>query len=350
MKYLVYGDVHWYTNSSILRSRGEHYSTRLENLIDSLNFVESFAQRNNIDEIVCLGDFFNSPTVTAEELSALKEVKWASDIKHTFIVGNHDADSHSLEFNSTNALSLVPKCSIIDCPKTTVLSENGAKIGIVYLPYITERDREPLTNYLPKNVDSRIIFSHNDISGLQYGAYKSKDGFKLDEINGNCDYYLNGHIHSHYRFIDNSNTIGINVGNLTGLNFGDADCNHYIYIVDSETNSISKPIPNPYAIIFRKIDETSIDFVKKSIDNLQQLSVVTVKCQREDLQEITKILENNKNVIAYKTIVVMNTVNVDTPQMAEKLTINHIEEFSKYIIGVLGNSDVVLEELGRVTK
>ena len=41
MKIGVIGDVHWSSYSSIVRSTGDVYSTRLENLIQSINWSEN---------------------------------------------------------------------------------------------------------------------------------------------------------------------------------------------------------------------------------------------------------------------------------------------------------------------
>ena len=59
MKILVVGDVHWSIYSSIVRKRGEIYSSRLENLIKSINWVEKVAQDQKCSMVIGLGDFFN---------------------------------------------------------------------------------------------------------------------------------------------------------------------------------------------------------------------------------------------------------------------------------------------------
>ena len=100
MKYLVCGDVHWCQYSSILRARGRKYSVRLENLINSVNWVEDLAAKKGCIGVIYLGDFFDRPDLNAEELTALQEVKWAN-IKHIFIVGNHESNVLNLSFSST---------------------------------------------------------------------------------------------------------------------------------------------------------------------------------------------------------------------------------------------------------
>ena len=56
-----------------------------------------------------------------------------------------------------------------------------------------------------------FVFSHNDVAGINFGNFTSKDGFKLDDINRLSTFYFNGHLHNYSKH----NRL-INVGNLTG--------------------------------------------------------------------------------------------------------------------------------------
>lgn len=85
MKIFIYADPHWSQYSSILRQRGERYSKRLENLIDSVNWVERTAEEQECSKIVCLGDFFDKAELNAEELTALSEVKWSKNVLMCFL-------------------------------------------------------------------------------------------------------------------------------------------------------------------------------------------------------------------------------------------------------------------------
>lgn len=89
MRICIWGDNHWSQYSSIIRKRGQKYSCRLENSIQSLNWVEKLAVDKNCDMTVCLGDFFDSSSLNAEEITALKDVHW-SNLPKYFIVGNHE--------------------------------------------------------------------------------------------------------------------------------------------------------------------------------------------------------------------------------------------------------------------
>ena len=103
MKILIYSDVHVSQDSSIVKSFGEKFSTRLEYIIKSLNWAEQLATDINCDLIFNLGDMFDKPVINAMEATAIQEVKW-SDIPHYILVGNHDSNVASLEYSSTSIL------------------------------------------------------------------------------------------------------------------------------------------------------------------------------------------------------------------------------------------------------
>ena len=119
MKIGVVGDVHWSKYSSIVRSRGNKYSTRLENCIKSINWAEEVTK--HCDLIVYLGDFFDKSDLSAEELSALNDLIW-NDVPHKFLVGNHEMGLNDLSFSSSHTFNLHDNFEVIDEP--TYLEQN----------------------------------------------------------------------------------------------------------------------------------------------------------------------------------------------------------------------------------
>ena len=95
-KYLIYSDVHFSTYSSILRSRGRKYSTRLHNLIDSVSWAEHLADEKDCDAVINLGDFFDRPDIESEVITALQDVYFCNK-PHIIVTGNHDANISNLE-------------------------------------------------------------------------------------------------------------------------------------------------------------------------------------------------------------------------------------------------------------
>ena len=132
MRILIYSDNHWCQYSSIVRKRGEKYSLRLENQIASVSWAENLSSEVGCDKIIQLGDFFDSPTLNAEEISALKEVNWNRSVFHHFLCGNHEMGNNDLSFNSIRALGLCPFIDVIDKPYVRFEQD----VAFIYLPYL----------------------------------------------------------------------------------------------------------------------------------------------------------------------------------------------------------------------
>ena len=343
MKVLIAGDIHWSTYSSIVRSRGKYFSTRLEHLIRSMNWVEEISEHYGCEEEIFLGDTFDKPDLTSEEISALSYVEWNNLRKH-FIVGNHESGISSLVYNSTQVLHT--KGIVEDTPYLYPLDD---KTEILFLPYITEDDRKPLVEYL-KNRDTDkklIICSHNDIKDFQMGMFLSKTGFSIDEINENCDLYLNGHLHN-AGFVNNKI---INVGVLCGQNFSEDafKYEHHIMILDTDTMTYEF-IENPAALNFYKINIDTKDDINV-LYKLKPNSVLTIRCL-DTLEEMTrKVLASLKNIVDCR-IVQYSDVITGTENNTEIVlnTVDHLEQFKKFCIDKLGLTDILSEELNEICK
>ena len=344
MKILCVGDVHWSQNSSILRSRGEYYSTRLQNLIASVNWAEQTAWDNGCTTIIYLGDFFDSTQLNSEEISALSCIKWAP-IPRIFITGNHETNVSSLDYSTCDVFSLCPSATVINKPVWYDV-EDEPDLEFAFLPYILERDRKPLSEYFPKASRKRIIFSHNDLKDVQYGAFLSTEGFTLSEIHENCDLFVNGHIHNCAYVTEKI----INSGNLTGQNFTEdaTKYGHFVELIDTKTLEV-KFIPNPYALNFAKIDATGDRFVGALPVKFNN-AVLTIKVDSpETARAARESCDFNSNVIAYRLIVESKlTATVeDTPSLE---AVDHLKQFEQYVLSYIGDTNVIREELQNVMR
>lgn len=334
MKIGVVGDIHWSKYSSILRSRGEVFSKRLENCIESINWAESTTK--DCDLVVYLGDFFDSPELNAEEISALNYIHW-NDRQHHFLVGNHEMATNDLVFNSANALKSM-NMEVID----TIRIDDYPMFQLCYIPYELEEQRKSsLADYFYCDyIKPRIVFSHNDLAGVQMGKFISKVGFDITDIGNNCDLFFNGHLHNQTKV---TNKI-IDVGNLTGQNFSEDGLKykHSIYIVDTDSLTY-EVIDNPQAIYFYKLDavENAAD-----LDSLEN-PVITLRCSEPYANYFKAKLE--KIAIDYRVI-------IDTKQAEDvsetvtnlQLGVDHIEKFQEYVLTNIGTSDIIKEELGAI--
>ena len=178
IKFLLYSDNHWSQYSSIIRKRGEKYSLRLENQIKSINWAMDLAKSKGCWMTFCLGDFFDKAELNSEEVSALEDIRWAGMINN-FIVGNHEMGSVNHEYSSARLFSLLDTGCVEIEPSMVELGG----IELCILPYILETERKPLSEYFPPRTNlKRVILSHNDIKGMQMGAFISQEGFSKEAI------------------------------------------------------------------------------------------------------------------------------------------------------------------------
>ena len=341
MKILVFGDCHWSTYSSILRKRGLNYSIRLHNLIDSINWVEEQAIENHVDAVVGLGDFFDKETLNSEEITALKEIMW-SDKEHYFLIGNHEMGRNDLFYSSTKIFDKY-NFHVIDEPILKFFCKTTS--NIVFIPYMLNPSKDVLDNIYKgcDNHNNIIIFSHNDIAGIQLGKYVSKSGFEIDDIEEYCDLFINGHLHNGTNI---TNKI-INLGNLTGQNFSEDayKYSHNIMILDTETLKYEL-IENPYAINFYKLDAINHT---PNLASLKTNSVVTLRCLEKDSDGWSEEIKNCSNIIESRILIereILSRENIDN--IKDELISDHLSEFKKYVFETLGNSELVLEELEEV--
>ena len=354
MKFLIYTDPHFCTYSSIVRSRGNKYSTRLENLIDSLNWVQKTAKENNCNSVICLGDFFDKSELSPEEITALGEINWA-DVPQAFLVGNHEMGRSTLDFSSAHLFKVCPNSTVFDVVQKFVFGDTE----VCFLPYTLEIDRKPISEYFDYGQDmfpkcsKRIILSHNDISGIQMGQFISQDGFSIKEIEDYCDLFVNGHLHNGTEITKKI----INLGNLTGQNFSEDGFiyKHRVMLLDTDTLQYEY-IENPYAFYFYKIDCTDLSHkqIEEKFSKVRPNSVLTVSCYSSDINFIKPFVEAS-TVIESKVIIRQKVSKTEegqesTEQEVQLNTIDHLERFRKYILEVFGTNDVIKEELEEVCK
>lgn len=343
MKILVCGDVHWSSYSSILRKQGMKYTKRLENLIQTINWVESQAEGCSL--VVYLGDFFDKSSVSDIETTALRQIKWAEHIPHYFIVGNHESSVDGLRYNSTKVLER-DNFKIISEPLSKVIVENGMEQEFVFIPYILDENRKQLSEYCENGFSGpRVVFSHNDLKGISFGPIVSKTGFDLDDINNNCDLFINGHLHNGSWI----NKKTLNLGNITGQNFSEdaSKYSHTVLILDT-SNLKTTFIENPFAYNFYKFEINSSSDIS-CLDNLKPNSVISVKCVEELADQVKEKLglAEDYRIVTFKKD---NTKITNNLEESFTVGIDYLEKFKEFIINTLENSDTLQEELMEVCK
>ena len=341
MKLLLFADLHMCPHASIINKWGTKYPKRLENCIASVNWLERKAEELNCDYIINLGDFFDKPDLTSETITACNDIQW-SNIMHYHLVGNHDASNSSLTFNSVNRL-LADYHIVVDRPQ--MISLDGC--DICFLPYVTECDRKPLSEYFPERTKnhSRVILSHNDISGIQLGPVMSRTGFSIEEIESECDYFINGHLHNGQALTQKV----INLGNLSGKDFGENALlhSHCAAMLDMSNMSIEY-IENPYAYNFYKL-QIDCESDIRCLSQLKNNAVVSIKCNQEFAEEVRRQVEAMPNIVESRIILVKQYAEAATTTEVD-LTVDHLTRFIECCKTNIENSAILDEELSEICK
>ena len=341
MRILCFTDNHFCERASIVAKHGDKYTLRLENQLQSINWVEDTAIQKNCDAIICLGDFFDRAQLTDQELTALQDITW-SQLPHYFLVGNHESEENDLQYSSTMALR-GPNRFVIEQP--TLL--NFPDFEAAFLPYVVESNRQPMADYFaPMSSKLRILFSHNDIAGIQMGPVVSKTGFSIEELEGVCDCCFNGHLHNSHKV---SNKI-FNLGNLTGKDFSE-DANiyaHRVLILDTATMQLEF-IENPYAFNFYKLElltEASLTVLNK----LRSNAVLSIKCPVTLVAQIRESLMNIPNVIEFRIMAIQEASDTSEGEGIESLVVDQYAKFAECCRLKLDNTQLLEEELAEILK
>lgn len=348
MKYLIFSDCHWSSYTSILRNRGEKFSTRLEYLIKGVNWVNQTAIERGCNAMICAGDFMDKAQCTDEELTALRSIDW-NNLPCYFICGNHESSVSDLRFSSIKAIESESR-TIID--KVTLLP-NEPTCNLIMLPYITEVDRQPLQAYLGQlpinNTKPNIIISHNDIAGINYAGFESKEGFSIEEISDNCILYLNGHLHNS-DFI--SNKI-LNVGSFSAHNFTNDSMryNYGVWLLDTETRKLEF-IVNPYSLQFYKLELNT----KKDLELFSKIkpnAILSVKYPPSLQEALDEQLKKYHDLILSYRVILNNTNQTPSTSINDVpiISSDYTEKFALFCrTNIQANQEVLNSELAELFK
>lgn len=324
MKFIIISDNHFCTKSSVINGRGERYSDRLENQIESIKWVDSF----NLP-VIHLGDFFDRPVLTAEEVSALEEIiplmkGWI------FLRGNHE---YSGDYDVLGALG----ATYIRKPTDTIIGDNMG-LKTLFLPFnSTEEDIKG---------DYDLILGHIGLKDIPFGA----KGMDFGVIDKHCKIFLNGHLHNRYKLGENK----WNMGSLTAQNFSD-DCLEYrkgAVILDTDTGSLEF-IENPYAFNFFKLswDEYQRKYQggPAAFAMGRKTSCISITCKEGQKNEIFSCNMFTRSY--YLRVLEETKKKKEETQSSQTLeSLDPFIKFRKSFIEKYGESTIINEELAEILK
>lgn len=323
----LYADPHVSQTSSIIVGTSGDFSGRLNNLIKSFSWMRDFFNEQGCEKVICLGDMTDKPVLTAEELSAMS--KFAGCANDLVIVGNH---CRSDKKGSINTLNSIFNFVFYE---PTVIEIGGKKV--LLLPY--DSTPEDLSKISKEQGPLDIILSHNDIKGYDFGGHVSTTGYDLDDILGNCQLFVNGHLHNGGWLI--SGRVA-NLGQLSGMNFSSCggQWEPSVGIIDTDEMSLTM-YENPVAYRFKKVEFNTLAKLKSYLDNLptkvtkhysdmdlpseeyddsQCEYVLQVKVPVKIAQSARKVIDQCSRVVASRILTVQDKKKSSTKSEVVKLS------------------------------
>ena len=264
MRFVAIADLHahdWQDCSELL-STGRN--SRLNDLLDSLNYVKEYCRRKKIKNVFVLGDVFHARGVI--KVNVFSEVyaffsQWSREADLSFLVGNHDWNfdlkSHSLE-----AFARFGK--VVARPQAMVW-ENI--YGSSYC-----NDQAVLKDLIKKVRKDKydVVLMHQGIGGVPAG-----NGYYIGELISKTELpkdkiVLSGHYHEHRRIQKNA----WYVGSLLQLNWGDVGVKKYFLDVDTIRGTVTPVLSKGPSFVELEVAKS---FVSDSVGPLVRGNFVRVK-------------------------------------------------------------------------
>ena len=292
-----------------------------------------------------MGDFFNRQFLSDQEITALNDIKW-NNLPHYFVVGNHESEEIDLKFSSAQILA-GPNRSVISDPARIDL--DGWEV--CFLPYMVTRNIVPIGSIFghKSTFKPRLVFSHNDIKGIQYGPILSTFGFPIEDIEAESDLFLNGHIH-------NGTAVSskvINLGNLTGQDFKEdaTKYSHNALLLETfpDCRFTCTYIENPYAFNFYHIDINSEEDLYK-FTKIKNQAVLSIRCRASLLTKVNDAIIANADKITEKRVITFQEFGDETDAELDvtELAVDYLAELCNCCRAKLDNTpalDYVLAEI-----
>lgn len=223
MSFIAFSELHAYNNPSRSIFLEDGIRSWVKHQLNILTQIEDYAVESGIDTIIFGGDLFHEKNYISQDLYNIiwnKFKKLGEKFYVALNTGNHDY--FSIDRNST----LKPFTSIVEVVKKPLDITFAPNTLIRIVPHGTLTEDILDTKQLKHK--HLILFTHEDIQGLTYGAndYEFESRFKKSMFKNWT--VFNGHIHKP-QVLDNI----INMGSCMQQNFGEEGEDKFFYIYDN---------------------------------------------------------------------------------------------------------------------
>lgn len=232
MKYVVFSDLHLHAFSDYAKLEGKYNNTRLENQVNALEDILSYAQSESAI-VLFLGDLYHQrgKVATAVYNAGYDMFYKYKDVTVYAIEGNHDNVTNSINSDSTlETFDYLPNFHLVRTYDKFNIGEDSF-VGVSY-----GEEYEELKTYINSN-KATVLLAHLGVEG-SYGAGMSKlDGpFTTGDLKQGSNYelVLLGHYHRRQEL-----SKGVYyVGNPVAQDFGDSELEKGFYTFETDSGHV----------------------------------------------------------------------------------------------------------------
>ena len=233
MKLLYVGDTH--IRGTNPRNRTDSYKDALKS---KLHEIHNIAANNGVQAILCAGDIFDKPEVSAGVLLEFADVFADSPVPWYTTPGNHDLYSYNLATYNRTSLALleriVPNFHVLKDPTQGVqfLVQGGGVVEITFTPYTSKIDKDGY-GYSPETRTPIDWFKIHVAHGMLLDHVPPFDRYSLvQNVETTADLVLTGHDHTGYGIYRRADgKTFVNCGSLTRLSASVAEIERTIQVL-----------------------------------------------------------------------------------------------------------------------
>ena len=298
--------------------------TNCDEIVELIRQQCQLAKLNGLDEIICLGDVFDSRISQRMDVLIafyeILEVCKYENVKLICIPGNHDKTDYTSEESFLRPFSFHPNFYLIE--DYEILERDGCRFH--FIPYFDEGTTYKRYLDTIKYSDSDVLFSHIAVQGS-----RNNDGTLIDNqltpklFNKFLAVFL-GHYH-------NCQVIGSNIFHLQSLkqsDFGEDTNKGYTLLYDNLDFKVIRSRTKTYETLQIDLNIMNVEAIEKMLagcDMQKSFYRLILNGTKEQMKSIDKqSLQNRGFVIQNKEESIINSIDAIQDTKIVKYDMDHI--------------------------
>lgn len=331
MKIACFSDLHMHTFKEFDEISDRTGSKRLDNIVESVEYIRDYCFENKITQVIFAGDAFHTRgKVDILAFNSLYDVMKTFPeygIEVVMIAGNHDQSSNAkLPPHALHSFGDIEGIKVYGDLGIHQIEDDGVPIDIVCVPY--NKDAQRIKDWISEVAStdmgySRILVGHLGVSGATVGStsYPMAEAFSIHDLKPDYFHYIvMGHFHKRQFLGGYPNSFYCGAPIQHSFSDEGEDKGFYIIDTDKRYEVTFVPIPNP---MFRTVTLPISEELVKELE--ERGDYVRIKANEDNIQDFTNSVSQD---LKYK--VELERVYEEQTRVDVKIGMGFSEIISKY--------------------